>query len=129
MHVIVEIQQLVEDQIGDLLRRVVGSDARVERVGTGRNAEDDNVGVLGRPADAAGRGQQHNGCRDAGGRPDRQDAAFFRSASALNASIGVMKFGSRMDVFVPPQATVMVSTGQKVRAGETVIARLGPAAS
>jgi phosphatidylserine decarboxylase len=38
--------------------------------------------------------------------------------------IGLMKFGSRMDVFVPITATIMVSTGQHVTAGETVIARL-----
>ena len=37
---------------------------------------------------------------------------------------GVMKFGSRMDVFVPPTATLAVSVGQKVRGGETVIAVL-----
>jgi phosphatidylserine decarboxylase len=38
--------------------------------------------------------------------------------------IGVMKFGSRMDVFLPPSATLSVSVGQKVRGGETVIAVL-----
>jgi phosphatidylserine decarboxylase len=37
---------------------------------------------------------------------------------------GVMKFGSRMDVFVPPNATLTVTVGQKVRGGETVIAML-----
>ena len=37
---------------------------------------------------------------------------------------GVMKFGSRMDVFVPPSATLSVTVGQKVRGGETVIAVL-----
>jgi phosphatidylserine decarboxylase len=37
---------------------------------------------------------------------------------------GVMKFGSRMDVFVPPTATLAVTVGQKVRGGETVIAVL-----
>ena len=37
---------------------------------------------------------------------------------------GIMKFGSRMDVFVPPSATLAVSVGQKVRGGETVIAVL-----
>jgi phosphatidylserine decarboxylase len=37
---------------------------------------------------------------------------------------GIMKFGSRMDVFVPTSATVAVSAGQKVRGGETVIAML-----
>jgi phosphatidylserine decarboxylase len=40
--------------------------------------------------------------------------------------IGLMKFGSRMDVFVPPSADVLVQTGDTVRAGETVIARLAP---
>jgi phosphatidylserine decarboxylase len=39
--------------------------------------------------------------------------------------IGLMKFGSRMDVFVPTSATVAVSAGDRVVAGETVIARLG----
>jgi phosphatidylserine decarboxylase len=37
---------------------------------------------------------------------------------------GVMKFGSRMDVFLPPSATLAVSVGQRVRGGETVIAVL-----
>jgi phosphatidylserine decarboxylase len=38
-----------------------------------------------------------------------------------------MKFGSRMDVFVPLGATLLVQAGAKVVAGETVIARLGEA--
>jgi phosphatidylserine decarboxylase len=37
---------------------------------------------------------------------------------------GIMKFGSRMDVFVPPSATLTVTVGQMVRGGETVIAVL-----
>lgn len=35
---------------------------------------------------------------------------------------GVMKFGSRMDVFVPRDATLRVAVGQDVVAGETVLA-------
>ena len=37
---------------------------------------------------------------------------------------GVMKFGSRMDIFVPPTAKVMVRVGDPVRGGETIIAVL-----
>jgi phosphatidylserine decarboxylase len=37
---------------------------------------------------------------------------------------GIMKFGSRMDVFVPINATIKVSVGQVVRGGETIIAVL-----
>jgi phosphatidylserine decarboxylase len=37
---------------------------------------------------------------------------------------GVMKFGSRMDVFLPPSAEIKVQVGTPVRAAETVIAVL-----
>jgi len=37
---------------------------------------------------------------------------------------GVMKFGSRMDIFVPPTAKIMVRVGDPVRGGETIIAVL-----
>jgi phosphatidylserine decarboxylase len=40
--------------------------------------------------------------------------------------IGLMKFGSRMDVFVPTAAMLAVSARDRVVAGETVIARLPP---
>jgi phosphatidylserine decarboxylase len=42
---------------------------------------------------------------------------------ATGERMGLMKFGSRMDVFVPRDCTVTVTTGQRVRGGETVIAR------
>ena len=45
---------------------------------------------------------------------------------AAGDRIGLMKFGSRMDVFVPREATLTVSRGQQVRAAETVIAQLPP---
>ena len=37
---------------------------------------------------------------------------------------GIMKFGSRMDVFLPTRATIAVQIGDAVRGGETVIAVL-----
>ncbi len=36
---------------------------------------------------------------------------------------GLMKFGSRMDVFVPMDCQLLVRTGDRVRGGESVIAR------
>ena len=42
---------------------------------------------------------------------------------------GVMKFGSRMDVFVPLDATLHVRVGETVVGGVTVIATLTSAAS
>jgi phosphatidylserine decarboxylase len=41
---------------------------------------------------------------------------------ARGERIGLMKFGSRMDVFLPLDAELLVSVGQKVVAGETIIA-------
>jgi phosphatidylserine decarboxylase len=40
------------------------------------------------------------------------------------ARLGIMKFGSRMDVFVPDDAVITVKVGEMVRGGETVIAVL-----
>ena len=37
--------------------------------------------------------------------------------------IGLMRFGSRMDVFVPVDARLLVSVGQRVVAAETPLAR------
>ena len=43
---------------------------------------------------------------------------------ALGQRVGVMKFGSRMDVFLPPAATLLVKAGETVIGGITPIARL-----
>lgn len=42
---------------------------------------------------------------------------------ATGERMGLMKFGSRMDVFLPATATLTVGKGDRVRGGETVIAR------
>jgi phosphatidylserine decarboxylase len=39
---------------------------------------------------------------------------------------GLMKFGSRMDVFVEPDARLLVRVGDRVRGGESVLARFDP---
>jgi phosphatidylserine decarboxylase len=44
---------------------------------------------------------------------------------ARGERIGLMKFGSRMDVFLPPDAELRIGVGERVVAGETVLATLG----
>ena len=39
--------------------------------------------------------------------------------------IGLMRFGSRMDVFLPTDATLLVAAGDRVVGGETVLATFG----
>jgi phosphatidylserine decarboxylase len=56
----------------------------------------------------------------------RRVVCRLRVGDVLSAGdrIGLMKFGSRMDVFLPPSAALTVGVGQRVRGADTVIARL-----
>jgi phosphatidylserine decarboxylase len=56
----------------------------------------------------------------------RRVVCRLRSGDDVQAGqrLGIMKFGSRMDVFVPRNARITVQVGQMVRGGETVIAVL-----
>ena len=40
------------------------------------------------------------------------------------ARYGLIRFGSRVDVYLPPEATPLVKIGDKTAAGETVLARI-----
>jgi phosphatidylserine decarboxylase len=44
---------------------------------------------------------------------------------AVGERIGMIRFGSRLDVWLPPSARVLVAEGQTAIAGETVLARFG----
>jgi phosphatidylserine decarboxylase len=44
---------------------------------------------------------------------------------AAGQRVGMIRFGSRVDVYLPPNISPMVCTGQRAIAGETVIADLG----
>ena len=56
----------------------------------------------------------------------RRVVCRLESGASVQAGdrLGIMKFGSRMDVFLPLSATLSVAVGQKVRGGETAIAVL-----
>jgi phosphatidylserine decarboxylase len=46
---------------------------------------------------------------------------------AMGDTYGLIRFGSRLDTYLPAESTIMVSTGQRALAGETVLAELpGP---
>lgn len=47
-------------------------------------------------------------------------------AATRGQRFGVMKFGSRVDVFLPLSATILVKVGDRVVGGETTIATLEP---
>jgi phosphatidylserine decarboxylase len=50
----------------------------------------------------------------------RQDQQVHRGER-----FGIIRFGSRLDVYLPPDAAVKVVQGQKIVAGETVLAEFG----
>jgi phosphatidylserine decarboxylase len=50
---------------------------------------------------------------------DHQPGAEVRQAERM----GLIRFGSRVDVFLPRGAEILVHVGQKTRAGQTVVAR------
>jgi phosphatidylserine decarboxylase len=41
------------------------------------------------------------------------------------ARFGIIRFGSRVDIYLPPGCTILAAPGSFVRAGETVLARMG----
>jgi phosphatidylserine decarboxylase len=42
---------------------------------------------------------------------------------AKGQKLGLIKFGSRVDLFFPPEAEVLVSEGQQLYGGQTLLAR------
>jgi phosphatidylserine decarboxylase len=86
--------------------------------------------------DAAATNERSEIWIDHGGRPivarqivgvlARRVVCRLQSGAVVRAGdrYGVMKFGSRMDVFVPPGSELRVNVGDAVRGGETIIAVL-----
>jgi phosphatidylserine decarboxylase len=61
----------------------------------------------------------------------RRIVCFAREGDDLapGERIGMIRFGSRLDVYLPAAATILVAEGQTAIAGETVIARFGIASA
>jgi phosphatidylserine decarboxylase len=57
----------------------------------------------------------------------RRIVCFVEKGQPLSAGerIGMIRFGSRVDVYLPLATHVLVAEGQTTIAGETVIARFG----
>jgi len=68
-------------------------------------------------------------CRQITGVLVRRVVCRVRPGARVRAGdrFGVMKFGSRIDLFLPTDARLLVGVGDRVRAGETILAELnGP---
>ncbi len=56
----------------------------------------------------------------------RRIVSYVRAGKEVEKGqrMGLIKFGSRLDVYLPPEATVTVVVGDRVRAGESIVGRL-----
>ena len=92
------------------------------------------------------KGAQHNEyCAIVSETQDGQKMAFVQIAGLIARRIvcwlecgdqvtsgkrfGLIRFGSRVDLYLPPSAEPCISLGQKVKAGETIIGHLRPPAA
>jgi phosphatidylserine decarboxylase len=75
------------------------------------------------------RGGQQVVCRQVVGVLARRIVCRVKPGARVSAGqrFGVMKFGSRVDLYLPPGTTLRVTPGQRVRSGESVLAVLPPA--
>jgi phosphatidylserine decarboxylase len=65
-------------------------------------------------------------CRQIAGVLARRVVCRVQPGARVSAGerFGLMKFGSRIDLFLPPRAVLLVGRGDRVRAGESILARL-----
>jgi phosphatidylserine decarboxylase len=76
-----------------------------------------------------------DGCRVAftqiAGLVARRIVSFVKPGDmvAVGQRVGLIRFGSRVDVYLPPEYGCMVALGQRTIAGETVLAREGATAA
>ena len=56
----------------------------------------------------------------------RRIVSYVRAGKEVEIGqrMGLIQFGSRLDVYLPPEATVVVQTRDRVKAGESILGRL-----
>lgn len=56
----------------------------------------------------------------------RRIACWIKEGDSVKIGqrFGLIRFGSRLEVFLPPESIIIAKVGQKVKAGETIIGRL-----
>ena len=69
-------------------------------------------------------------CVQIAGLVARRMLPFVREGATLRAGerFGLIRFGSRLDIYLPPGARLLVAEGQTMIAGETVLAEIPPLA-
>ncbi len=74
-----------------------------------------------------GRDHRRVGMTQIAGMVARRIVSFVKPGDMVAAGqrVGIIRFGSRVDLYVPDDMTAQVTPGQRVIAGETVIARVG----
>ena len=107
--------------------------ALADRDDEGADAGDDAVGVVGVEivdVEIAGLFQHHRQAVDGdalgAGLVARRIVSFVREGESIGSGerFGLIRFGSRVDVYLPVGSRVLVSEGQLTVAGETVLCDL-----
>lgn len=106
--------------VGGVVDRMEHSPGRFAPAWSDRAAENEATAIR------ISAGEQRVLVRQVAGTIARRIVTYVQEGQQVEQSerIGLIRFGSRVEVYLPAHADVVVSEGDRVRAGSTVIARL-----
>ncbi|MBX9797729.1 phosphatidylserine decarboxylase [Sphingomonas sp.] len=110
--------------IAGTVRQLVYSSGRFQMGDGDKSAERERQHIV-----IEGRDHRRIGLTQIAGTFARRIVSFVKPGDMVAAGqrLGLIRFGSRVDLYVPDDMAVQVVAGQRVVAGETVIARTGGA--
>ena len=85
-----------------------------------------SIGFLKKPVNGSGPGDSRVMIKLIAGYVARR-IIFFKSMESVvqqGERISMIKFGSRVEVYLPPEWEVLIKKGERVKAGETIMARM-----